>query len=58
MTAGASGTPARRTVRVYRFGKEPRDALRETTTAQQRLLILRQLTERALDLDVWIEPTR
>jgi len=34
-------------VRIFRLGEEPRDDLRETTTAVQRLDILRELTRRA-----------
>lgn len=34
-------------VRIFRLGEEPSDDLRETTTAVQRLDILRELTERA-----------
>lgn len=34
-------------VRVYRLGKEPRDDLRAVTTAEERLAILSDLSERA-----------
>lgn len=35
---------------VYRLGEEPPDDLRASTTARERLRILRELTERAWDL--------
>jgi hypothetical protein len=38
---------SRRRVRIFRLGEEPRDDLRESTTAEERLEILRRLTERA-----------
>jgi hypothetical protein len=38
---------ARRVVRVFRLGDEPRDDLRETMTAEDRLRLVRRLTERA-----------
>ncbi|MGD8602300.1 MAG: hypothetical protein PVJ80_15795 [Gemmatimonadota bacterium] len=38
---------SRASVRVFRLGEEPRDDLSETTTAEERLDILRELTERA-----------
>jgi hypothetical protein len=38
---------SRGVVRVFRLGEEPRDDLSETTTAEERLRILRELTERA-----------
>ena len=38
---------ARSDVRVFRLGEEPRDDLTLVTTAEQRLEILRELTERA-----------
>lgn len=49
MTAEDPGTrkSPRREVRVHRLGEEPRDDLRNTTTAEERLVILRELTERA-----------
>ncbi|MGD2047115.1 MAG: hypothetical protein PVH96_12955 [Gemmatimonadota bacterium] len=34
-------------VRVFRLGEEPRDDLSETTTAEERLELLGELTERA-----------
>ena len=34
-------------VRMYRLGEEPDDDLRDRTTAEERLEILRELTERA-----------
>ena len=37
-------------VRIFRLGGEPPDDLRETTTAAQRLDILRELTKRAWTL--------
>jgi hypothetical protein len=37
-------------VRIFRLGEEPPDDLRETTTAAQRLEILRELTKRAWTL--------
>jgi hypothetical protein len=43
----AARKSTRREVRVYRLGEEPRDDLRERTTAEERLIILRKLTERA-----------
>jgi hypothetical protein len=35
------------TIRVLRLGEEPRDDLRESMTAQERLRHLRRLSERA-----------
>ena len=40
----------RTTVRVYRLGEEPRDDFLDSTTAQERLAMLRELTERAWKL--------
>lgn len=37
-------------VRIFRLGEEPPDDLRETTTAAQRLEIVRELTKRAWSL--------
>jgi hypothetical protein len=34
-------------VRVFRLGEEPCDDLRETMTAEDRMRLLRRLTERA-----------
>jgi hypothetical protein len=34
-------------VRIFRLGEEPRDDLRETMTVEDRLRLLRRLTERA-----------
>lgn len=43
-----SGSGAsRRVVRIFRLGEEPRDDLRETMTAEDRLRLLRRLSERA-----------
>jgi hypothetical protein len=36
-----------RTVRVFRLGEEPRDDLSDSTTAEERLAILQDLSERA-----------
>jgi len=41
---------SRRVIRVFRLGEEPRDDLRETMTAEERLRLLRRLTERAWSL--------
>jgi hypothetical protein len=38
---------ARYTIRVLRLGEEPRDDLRESMTAQERIRLLRRLSERA-----------
>jgi hypothetical protein len=38
---------SRRMVRIFRLGEEPRDDLRETMTVEDRLRLLRRLTERA-----------
>ena len=37
----------RKAVRIFRLGHEPRDDLRAGTTAEERLYILRRLSERA-----------
>ena len=37
----------RRSIRVFRLGEEPRDDLLDSTTAEERIAILRALTERA-----------
>jgi hypothetical protein len=37
-------------VRIFRLGEEPRDDLRETMTVEERLRLLRRLTERAWTL--------
>jgi hypothetical protein len=37
----------RTTARVFRLGDEPRDDLSNSTTAEERIDILRELTERA-----------
>jgi len=43
-----SGSGAsRRVVRIFRLGEEPRDNLRETMTAEDRLRLLRRLSDRA-----------
>lgn len=48
MDKDVSGTHrSRDVVRIYRLGEEPIDDLRASTTPVERLLILRQLTERA-----------
>ncbi len=44
--AGERGT-GRGPVRVFRLGEEPHDDLSDVTTAEERLAILRDLTERA-----------
>jgi hypothetical protein len=41
---------AQRTVRIYRLGEEPRDDLSDSTTAEERLEILRVLSERVWTL--------
>ena len=46
----ASERTNRISARVFRLGEEPRDDLSEGTTAQERLDILRDLTERAWQL--------
>jgi hypothetical protein len=38
---------SRQMVRIFRLGEEPRDDLRETMTVEDRLRLLRRLTERA-----------
>jgi len=38
---------SRRVVRIFRLGEEPRDDLREVMTAEDRLRLLRRLSERA-----------
>lgn len=42
-----STNPGNLEVRVFRLGQEPRDDLRDSTTVEERLEMLRQLTERA-----------
>lgn len=37
-------------VRIHRLGEEPRDDLLQSTTAEERLRILRELSERAWTL--------
>jgi hypothetical protein len=49
--------PAGQPVRVFRLGDEPRDDLRDTTTVEERLGILRQLSERAWALSGRLLPT-
>lgn len=45
------GTESRKVgVRIFRLGHEPRDDLRDSTTIDERLEILRDLTERAWTL--------
>jgi hypothetical protein len=34
-------------IRIFRLGEEPRDDLRETMSAEDRLRLLRRLSERA-----------
>jgi hypothetical protein len=43
----SGSTDSRRVVRIFRLGEEPRDDLRETMTAEDRLRLLRRLTERS-----------
>ena len=47
----------RTTARVFRLGAEPRDDLSDSTTVQERLDILRELTERAWRLGGRALPT-
>lgn len=47
----------RTSVRVFALGDEPRDDLSDSTTAQERLEILRALTERAWRLSGRAFPT-
>ena len=47
----------RTSVRVFRLGEEPRDDLSDSTSAQERLEILRELTERAWRLSGRAFPT-
>ena len=44
-------------VRVFRLGEEPPDDLAGTTTAEERLAMLRELTERAWRLSGQPFPT-
>ena len=47
----------RTSVRIFRLGDEPRDDLSDTTSVQERLEILRELTERAWRLSGRAFPT-
>jgi hypothetical protein len=47
----------RKSARVFRLGDEPRDDLSDSTTAEERINILRALTERAWRLSGRAFPT-
>lgn len=53
--AGRHGSWA--TARVFRLGEEPRDDLSATTTAEERVELLRELSERAWRLTGRSAPT-
>ena len=48
--SASSRNAGRRMVRIFRLGEEPRDDLSDSTTAEERLAMLEELSTRVWDL--------